>query len=213
MLRDSLVQVYSSKSDVELLTLAADPDSLIEEARPILVEELGRRGLPVAPAPTVVKGQLAEFWNSSFGKFLRSVGDYLLCFAISILGSNAILAEINPMIHTHSFAGLIVKMWISCVTLSVLLGFFVTRYRPTRMALWIWILPVILLVYRIVLYRTTRTSIFADSVFQHFVAPNCLEHTADCRDFSFFTIFAARTAAYSMAALASLHFRKPQSKP
>jgi hypothetical protein len=49
MLRDSLVEVYLSKSDDELLSLAADPGSLIEEARPILAEELGRRGLIVAP--------------------------------------------------------------------------------------------------------------------------------------------------------------------
>jgi len=172
MLRDALVQVYSSKSDVELLTLAADPDSLIEEARPILAEELGRRGLPVAPAPAVVEGEPSNFWDSAVGKFMSSVGDYLLSFAIAILGSNAILAEINPLIRTHSFAGLAVKIWVPSVSVGVLLGFFVTRYRPTRMALWIWILPVTLLLYRIVLYMTTRrNSIFGDSVLQHFVAP------------------------------------------
>src|SRR5258706_12535174 len=155
MLRDSLVQVYLSKSDDELLLLAADPDSLIEEARPVLAEELGRRGLSVTPAPPIVESRPPDFWSSAVGKFFRSVGDYLLCFAIAILGSNAILGEINPIVHTHSFSGLVAKTWVSCVMVAVLLGFFVTRYRPTRMALSIWILPVALLIYRLALYQTT----------------------------------------------------------
>src|SRR5437899_1597883 len=91
VLRDSLAQVYSSKNDDELLSLAADPDSLIEEAIPLLAEELGRRGLSVPPAPAVVESQLPDFWSSAVGKLFRSVGDYLLCFAIAILGANAIL--------------------------------------------------------------------------------------------------------------------------
>jgi len=201
-----------SKSDDELLSLAADPDSLIEEAIPILAEELGRRGLSVPPASAVVESQPADFWSSAVGKFFRSVGDYLLCFAIAVFGSNAILWDM-PTVHTHSFAGLAAKFWVSCVTVGALLGFFVTRYRPTRMALWIWILPVTLLIYRIVLYRTTRTnSIFGDSVLQHFVAPNCPENVRDCLDFSLFTIFAARTLAYSLAAWVSLRFQRPLSK-
>jgi len=212
MLRDSLVEVYLSKSDDELLSLAADPDSLIEEARPILAEELGRRGLMVAPPPAVVENQPPDFWSSAVGKFFRAVGDYLLCFAIAILGSNAILGEINPIIHTNSYSGLAAKMWISGVTVAALLGFFVTRCRPTKMALWIWILPVILLVYRIVLYATRTSSIFGDSVLQHFVAPNCPESVRDCTDFSFFTLLAARTLAYSLAAWVSLRFqRRPNS--
>jgi hypothetical protein len=212
MLRDSLVEVYLSKSDDELLSLAADPGSLIEEARPILAEELGRRGLIVAPEPALVENRPPDFWSGAVGKFLGSVGDYLLCFAIAILGSNAILGEINPIVHTHSFSGLAAKMWIAGVTVAALLGFFVTRYRPTRMALWIWILPVILLVYRIVLYATRTNSIFGDSVLQHFVAPNCPESVRDCTDFSFFTLLAARTLAFSLAAWVSLRFqRRPNS--
>jgi hypothetical protein len=213
MLRDSLAQVYLSKSDDELLSLAVDPDSLIEEARPILAEELGRRGLIVAPAPAIAENQPPDFWSSAVGKFFRSAGDYLLCFAIAILGSNAILGEINPIVHTHSFSGLAAKMWISGVAVAALLGFFVTRYRPTKMAPWIWILPVALLIYRIVLYTTMRThSIFEESVLQHFVAPNCPESIWDCRDFSSFTLLAARTLAYSLAAWVSLRFqRRPNS--
>ena len=213
MLRDSPAQIYLSKSDDELLSLAAAPDSLVEEARPILAEELGRRGIIVPPVPAGVESPAPNFWSGAVGKFTRAAGDYLLCLAIAILGSNVILAEINPIIHTHSFSGLAAKTWISCVTLAVFLGFFATRYRPTRMALWIWILPVGFLIYRMVLYISTRTnSIFGDSFLQHFVAPNCLDNVRDCTDFSFFTIFAARTLAYSLAAWVSLYFHRPLSK-
>ena len=213
MLRDSLAQIYLSKTDDELLSLAADPDSLVEEARPILAEELGRRGITVASVPAVVESQAPNFWSGAVGRFARSVGDYLLCFAIAILGSNWILQEINPIVHPHSFSGLAAKMWISCVTVAVLLGFFVTRYRPTRMALWIWILPVGFLIFRMVVYSSTRThSLFGDSFLQHFVAPNCPDNVRDCLDFSFFTILAARTLAYSLAAWVSLHFQRPLNK-
>jgi hypothetical protein len=105
MLRDSLAKIYLSKSDDELLSLAADPDSLVEEARPILTEELGRRGLTVAPVPAVVESQARNLWSGAVGKVTRSAGDYLLCFALAVLGSNAILQEINPIVHAHRSSG------------------------------------------------------------------------------------------------------------
>ena len=37
--------LYSSKTDDELLALAADLDSLVDEARPVLADELRRRNL------------------------------------------------------------------------------------------------------------------------------------------------------------------------
>jgi hypothetical protein len=42
---DTLAQVYASKSDQELLALAADPNSLVEEARVVLEGEMRRRNL------------------------------------------------------------------------------------------------------------------------------------------------------------------------
>jgi hypothetical protein len=44
-MRDSFAIVYSSKSDDELLTLAANPDSLVEEANRALDAEMERRNL------------------------------------------------------------------------------------------------------------------------------------------------------------------------
>jgi hypothetical protein len=52
---DSLKQLYFAKTDDELLTLEADQDSLTPEARSILANELGRRGLSVRRHPTRVE--------------------------------------------------------------------------------------------------------------------------------------------------------------
>ena len=44
-MHDSFAKVYSSKSDDELLALAVDPGSLVEEANRALEAELERRNL------------------------------------------------------------------------------------------------------------------------------------------------------------------------
>ncbi len=49
---DSLKELYFQKTDDELLALGADEDSLLPEARPLLAEELARRGLSVPRSST-----------------------------------------------------------------------------------------------------------------------------------------------------------------
>lgn len=73
MRRDSLVQLYSSKTDDELLALAANLDSLVEEARPVLADELHRRNLVVQPAPAEVESHTLNLRNTAIGKFFRTV--------------------------------------------------------------------------------------------------------------------------------------------
>jgi len=48
----TLMQHYSSKTDDELPALEADPDSLLQEARPTVADELRRRNLDARPTPT-----------------------------------------------------------------------------------------------------------------------------------------------------------------
>src|SRR6266705_3312256 len=94
-------------------------------------------------------------------------------------GTYAITAEISiPLGHPRSLAGMETKRLLLGVAIAALLGFFVNRYRPTRMAVWVWILPVWAPTVRN-LYSTTRTtSVFGNSIPQHFLAPNCLDDTA-----------------------------------
>lgn len=58
---DSFTQAYSAKSDYELLALAAERDSLVDEARQVLEAELRRRDLdgpsPVSASPSFTESQ------------------------------------------------------------------------------------------------------------------------------------------------------------
>ena len=56
---DSLARLYSSKSDDELLALAAEPESLVEEARRSLEFELRQRNLE-KPSPSSVGSTVAR---------------------------------------------------------------------------------------------------------------------------------------------------------
>jgi hypothetical protein len=207
-MRDSLIQVYSAKSDEELLSLTADPNSLTEEARPLLAEELLRRNLVAPLAAPAAANASTEFLNTPLGKFLRAAGSYVGSLAIAIFGTNAIAAEVSiPMGHASSLAAMETKHLLLGVTIGALLGFFVNRYRPTKTAVWVWIVPIALLLYRIFLYSTRTTSVlFGDSISQHFLAPSCLDHIAECLDFTGITIPTAQTVAYSLAAWISLRF-------
>ena len=76
MRRDSLLQLYSSKTDDELLALAANLDSLVEDARPILADELRRRNLVSQPAAAEVESHPLTPKNKGIGKFFRAVGAF-----------------------------------------------------------------------------------------------------------------------------------------
>jgi membrane protease YdiL (CAAX protease family) len=242
VLPDLPAQHYSSKTDDELLALAANPDSLVEEARPILADELRRRNLPARPAQIAVEPLIfspegtgvakffrtagaflmdlatqpiqsaVEYLTFSLGgtavaKFLRAAGVFLLNLAIAILGTSMIESSISSQIgHARSLSGIEARLWLSSLTIAALLGFFVCRRWPTKSAMWVWTLPVVFFAFRVLLYRSSNSALVGSSILKHFLAPNCLNDTADCHDFLIFTISAARTVAYSLAAWVSWHF-------
>lgn len=105
----SLVQLYSSKTDDELLALAAD--SLVEEARPILASEIRRRDLVVLP--TEVKRQAITAAEHRLGKFFRAGGEFLLNSVVAVVGTammeSTIWSKIGP---AHSVSGVPVREWL-----------------------------------------------------------------------------------------------------
>lgn len=79
MQRDSFEQLYSTKTDDELLALAADKASLRDDAKPILVDELRRRNLAegsrgktseIQAAPTSHNVSRALSWAKWLGLWL-----------------------------------------------------------------------------------------------------------------------------------------------
>ena len=213
--RQSLAQLYSSKSYDELLALAADPDSLSEDARPILEREIRRRNLLVV-TPTDVKPPALRLRDTAVGKFFRSVGEFLLNYVVAVIGTAMMESSIWSRIgHTHSVSEVLAREWVLGPTIAALFGFFVGRRWLSKTAPWVWILPAAFFAFRTLLYETSSTSsVLAFNSFSgHFLAPNCLTDRTACTDFFVFTIPAARTASYSLAAWVSLRFRRSQAKP
>jgi hypothetical protein len=210
---DSFVQLYSSKTDDELLALASSPDSLVDEARPILADELRRRDLVVKPGTPEVEHQTSDLQNIAIGKLFRSVGAFLLNLAFAVLGTATIESSIWSLIgHAHSVSGVETREWLLSITIAASLGFFIYRRRPTRSAVWVWILPVTVFAF-VVLLHGTSSSVLSDSSFSgHFLAPNDLSNKEAFNDFFIFTIPAARTMSYSLGAWVSLHFQTRPNK-
>ena len=69
---DSLAEVYRAKTDEELRILASDSDSLVEEARGVLANEIRLRNLTSQP-PTVDTAEVVSDSSSSKTNFVSSV--------------------------------------------------------------------------------------------------------------------------------------------
>jgi len=209
----SLAQLYSSKTDDELLLLAADSRSLIEEARPILAEELRRRNLVLEPAPSAVEYQTPNLWNTAVVKFIRTFATFMLNLANAIVGPALLGSSILPHIgYSHSVAEWEIRAWLFSITMAGLLGFLTFRKWGPRSAIWVWTLPVAFLAFGALMYLTREGPVAVDdSLWKHFIAPNCVKKET-CRDFLTFTMPAARSIAYSAAAWLSLHFQTIPSR-
>lgn len=209
---DSLEQLYSSKTDDELLALAADQESLLDEARPILGKEIRRRNL-VAPLPTEVQSNAAGLGESTIGSFGRAFGAYWLNIAVAVFGTAVFESLLwSQLGHAHSLLGIEGREWLLSVTVPSTLGFVVARRWRSKTALWSWTLPVVLFAIVMLAYEFGQSkSVFADGLLQHFFAPNCLKDTHECTHFLVFTIPAVRAVTYSMAAWATLRSR-PKSE-
>jgi hypothetical protein len=207
----SLAEVYSSKSDDELIALAGDADALVDEARPVLADELRRRNITVKLSATE---RSTPRNNSRVLKFLRLVGTFVLNLVIAIFGTAIVESSIwsawSRIGRAHSVSGIEAREWFLSLTIAALLGIFIGK-RWSRTAVWVWTLPVVFFALGALMYRgRPRSSVLVGGGFaEHFLAPNCLADPHDCRDFFLFTIPAARAAAYSLAARLSSHFRSP----
>lgn len=69
----------------------------------------------------------------------------------------------------------------------------------------VWTLPVAFLAFGTLTHSGRESGVSgADSLWRHFIAPNCIDKES-CRDFLIFTIPAARSVAYSVAAWLASH--------
>jgi len=207
---DSFAQFYASKTDEELLALDADQDSLTDEARLILADELLRRNITPFPPPSdVVEYQTPALTGTSLGKALRTVGTYIAHLIAAIIGTGMVESPIWGVFgRPRSLAGIEAKTWVTSLTIAALLGFLICKFRPSKSAVWVWVIPGTIFVLRVLLYGFRPTV----SPAKHFLAPNCMDNTRDCQDFLVFTIPAARAFAYSAGAWASTRLQNDVTK-
>jgi len=212
---ETLATLYSSKTDDELIALAADPNSLTEAAQSVLASELLRRNVALTKAsPTEIK---TEQSHQRIAKLLQAAGALVLNLAIAIVGTAVIESPIwrvwSQMERTRSVSRIEAREWFLGLTIAALLGFFVGRRRATT-AIWVWTVPVAFFGLGALMYITGPHSVLAnDGGFaSHFFAPKCFDNTCGWRDFFTFTVPAARTLVYSVGTKVSLHLQSRKTK-
>jgi hypothetical protein len=192
----SLSQRYSSKTDDELLLIAADSQSLAEESRPTLAEELRRRNL-AAPDVKATEYKVLALSELPPVRIARGVFVFLLNLANAIFGTAVLESAILPNIgFSRSVVEWETRAWFFSVTMAALLGYFTAKKWSPRSAMWVWTLPIAVFAFGVFMYSPSGDVGF----WKHFIAPDCLNDRQSCRDFRTFTIPAVRSVAYSVAA-------------
>jgi hypothetical protein len=139
---ESLEQVYSSKTDDELLALSADAPSLRDEAKQALIRELQRRGLDAASIANCDAGQSSVAgMGRRFPRSLKFGGILILNTFVAVLGTAALEGEIGSAIHPRSISGLLWKWWSLDLICAALLGFLVWRKWKMQASTWTWVVP------------------------------------------------------------------------
>jgi len=191
----SFQELYSAKTDDELLALAADSGSLREDAKSVLAQELQRRNLQQPQSHHKVE---SRHGNSTSLRALLFVGALLLNTAIALLFTPvAEKAGIAKMFHPPSLAGLLLEWWILDFVCATGLGFSISRLWRNKSATWTWILPVLWFAFGFL-----GTALSGRSIWSLFSGSDCINslRSIGCRNFIVFTLPLVRGVSYSLGA-------------
>ncbi len=198
MNKQSLEQLYSSKTDDELLTLAEDCPSLREDAKSLLADELRRRRLDAVPVDSE-RGPKREGTLCHKSPLVRVIsfgGILILNTCVALFGTAVLETEIGGMFHPHSIAGVLWKVWSLDVLGAAIIGFFMWRTWKTEATKWTWVLPALWFGLRFITSRGNG------GIWSHFSGADCSNgaRSPGCADFFAFTIPFVRGVAYSAGA-------------
>jgi hypothetical protein len=145
--------------------------------------------------------------------FGRAAGIFLLHLLAATFGPAAFESLLWSVIgQPHSLSALEGREWILSVTSAALIGYFASKRWPNKAAMWVWTLPVALLIIRIALYgSTSRSAVAGGSAAKHFLHPDCSRDIAECQDFLVVTVLSIRAVAYSVAAAVSARLSRTQA--
>ena len=207
MLPQSFQELYSAKTDDELLALAADSSSLREDAKSVLAQELQRRNLQQPPSHHKVDSRQP---NSTSPRALVFVGAMLLNTAIALLFTPVSEAGIAKMFHPPSLARLLLQWWILDFMCATGLGFSISRLWRNKSATWTWVLPVLWFAFGFLvaaLSGRNQSILVNHSIWSQFSGSDCINglRSIGCRNFVLFTLPLVRGVSYSLGAyIASL---------
>jgi hypothetical protein len=203
----SLAEIYSSKTDGELIVLAADAAALVDEARPVLADELLRRNIMVKLSAAVRSSPKKD---SGAVKLLRLVGSLLINLTVAVIGTGILDTEVRQVIPTHTVAAGVWKEIILSIVCAAFVGFFMWRTWRSSAAKWIWILAALWFVFG---YLTIARSANPWGRLSGFSSGSVLSGP-DVRTFFVFTVPFIRAIFYSVGAyISSLMQRARVSLP
>jgi hypothetical protein len=192
----SLAEIYSSKTDDELVALAADAAALVDEARPVLADELLRRHITVKLSATVPSSPQKD---SQALKLLQLLGSLLINLTVATIGTAILDTEVRRVIPTHTVAAIVWKEIILSIVCAAFLGFFMWQTWRSSAAKWIWILAAFWFVFG---YLTIARSANPWGRLSGFSSGSVLS-APDGRTFFAFTVPFIRALFYSLGAYIS----------
>jgi hypothetical protein len=208
--RNSLTQLYSSKTDEELLALAAEHDSLIEEARSVLAGELQRRKLPSGAGTTIAVPQPLLPSGSLFTTRAKWVGLWLVNTLISTVGVAFTVGLLTY--STQSFVSratrirfLLTPYYPVPIIAGLVIGYFsYTRFKGSY-RYWTWVVPAALVILSLLGWKDANQTSWSAAAF-HFFGPLPYPENHDQQDTS---VVLYMSIAYSLGTLiqAKLHGR------
>lgn len=151
------------------MALAADQDSLVEDARSTLTEELERRNLTIElPISTENETAAASLSYSGSSSIVRSkwVGLWLLYSLISTFGMAITVGLVSEAIRPFtSLATRIHLVWTPYYPLPVMVGLFVGYFSHTSFRgsyrYWTWVVPAAFVMVALVHWKDVKQSSWA----------------------------------------------------
>jgi hypothetical protein len=210
--QQALEELYSAKTDEELLALAVESTSLREDAKSILAQELQRRHLQ----PPSCDGVHSR--RASVPRALIFAGALILNTCIALFCTPLLEAGIGKIFHPHSLAGVLWKWWTLDFLCAAGLGFSISRLWKTKATTWTWVIPALWFALKFVpaaLSGENQSVLVGRSVWSQFSGGECISgwQSLGCRNFLLFTLPLVRGVSYPMGAYLSgiVNYRpKPQ---
>lgn len=220
MKRHSIEEVYSAKTDDELLALSADEATLHEEAQQVLARELRRRSLDGGPVVnTEQRGPRLPLRNLRFLRSLRFGAILALNVCVAVVATAAFEAEIGNVIHPYSINGLLWKWWSLDLTCAAPFGFLMWRTWKSEASKWTWIVPAVWFLLRfafVSLSRGHESVLVSHGIWYQFSGADCENGYgpgSGCVNFWAFTVPFVRSSSFSIAAYFASKVGPPKLKP